>query len=273
MSFLFNRRSLTDLAPKLVEIVIFTSTTLVFCYLKVLDEKRLNLKCFRKKDEEHSQRDPKEENLSLKEVYQPWSMTPSSFSENKEGWVYVRGSLLDGQGSIVWYRPGLNKMTRDRHEAYFRVLLNGIHSCIKDSKRLSNGTNETCNVVLDATSVGFSHIPPMDETKKIMVLFESLFSGHLGVLILANMSAASQVFFKMVLSFLPKEVKRKIHVLPSQEKKKRSMLKSLIQEDCIPFWLGGSDNFVFNAEQFYNRGYYKSDLITEEEGLKYKELL
>ena len=278
---LISRKSSVNLATKLVEIVIFTSTSLVFCYLKVLDEKRHNLKCLpvknednrSKKNEEYFTRDKKEDNLSLKEVYQPWSMTPSALSENKEGWVYVRGSLLGGRGSILWYRPGLNKISLDRHEAYFRVLLNGIHACITYSKKLSNGKNEKCNVLLDATSVGFSHIPSMEVTKKILILFESIFSDHLGVLILANMSAASQIFFKMVIPFLPKEVKRKIHILPSQAKKKRNMLKSLIQEEFIPSWLGGSDNYVFDAEKFYERGDYKSDSITEEEGLKYKEFL
>lgn len=272
-----------------LEFLVFSSTSAVFIllrrkYTKVQCNKneveedvsnRNDSICFQeeKKEDDIINTSGEKRELSLREMYKPWAMTPSAFSENKKGWVYVRGYIAGGQQAILWYRPSLHKISYSTHQAYFRALLNGVQTCITESKRLSGGKNEKCNVILDATSFGFSFIPSMDVTKEILVLFDSLFPGHLGQLVIANMSGAAQLFFKMVIPFLPTEVQRKIHILPSYGKKRTDMVKSLIQDEYVPTWLGGNDPYVFDAEMYYKSGKYKSHFISDDDGLKFKKLL
>ena len=215
------------------------------------------------------QRDFKDKD-SIRVKYKPWYITPAAFNENQKGWVYVRGySPIERGGSLLWYRPGLHKLCKDRYEAYFRALLNGVETCVKDSLERSNGKVGKCNVVLDANGVGFSHIPPMSITKKILPLFTNLFSGRLGILLIANMAPAAQIFLKMVIPFLPPLVRQKIHLLPSDTKERLSVLRPLVEEEFIPSWLGGGDRYIFDAVEYYKIGKYKSDFISDEEGIEY----
>lgn len=265
---------------KLLNLIVFSGTGVAFILLQrryakvhVADVKE-NVDAGDEYDTETLEETSLEEEKSLKQFYQPWKMTPSAFSENEKGWVYVRGHILGGQnGCIVWYRPGLHKISIDNYEAYFRVLINGVETCITHSKQLSSGLNDKCNVVLDASNVGLSFIPSMDIVKKILFLFDSFFPGHLGNLVIVNLAGVGQLFFKMVMPFLSKETRSKIHVLPVRKKKRMNMLKSLIQVEYIPAWLDGSDSYIFDPEHYYKSGKYKTDMFTDQEGLEYNKLV
>jgi len=87
--------------------------------------------------------------------------------------------------------------------------------------------------------------------------------------VIANMGAAAQWFFKMVMPFLPSEVRLKIHILPTRGKDRLKILKSLVEEQFIPTWLGGKDDYIFDATEYYMNGSYKSAFITDEQGVEY----
>lgn len=215
--------------------------------------------------------------IEFREKYQPWSITPSAVEENSKGWVYVRGYSPTryhpdnevGGSALMWYRPGLHKMSNDRYEAYARVLVHGIDTCIADAMKRSNGKIGKCNIVLDAAGFGLSYIPPIGSTKRILSMLQDHFPDKMGVLVVANMAKPAQIFMKMVFPFLPLEVRRKIHILPTDAESRSEMLKMLVEEKFIPSWLGGKDAYEFNANEYYKTGKYKSDFISDEEGIEY----
>ncbi len=159
------------------------------------------------------------------------------------------------------------------NEEYFRALLHGVETCVKDALQRSNGKNGKCNIVIDASGVGFSYIPPINITKKILPIFDQLFSGRFGNLVVVNMAMAAQIFFKVVMPFLPDNVQSKIYILPKNSEEASNMLKSLVEEEFIPTWLGGRDDYVFDADEYYNTGKYKSAFISDNEGVEYNKLM
>jgi hypothetical protein len=212
------------------------------------------------------------EKVSLREIYKPWAMTQSAISENKKGWVYVRGySGSEREGSVLWYKPGLHKLTKQNHEEYFRALINGVETSVRNAVRRSNGKCAKCNVVLDANDFGFMDVPPMNLIMKLLPMFDVLFAGHLGMLIVVNMAAAANMFFQMVLPFLPIVVRNKIHLLPSDKMKRLDMLKELVEEEFIPTWLGGRDEYQFDVNKYYATNHLFSPLviISDEEAREY----
>lgn len=219
--------------------------------------------------------------LEYREKYKPWAITPGAFADNEKGWIYVRGysptryhtSNEKGGSSVIWYRPGIQKIPNGRYEEYFRTLIHAIDTCVADSLQRSNGQIGKCNVVLDAKGFGLSYIPPISATKKLMLMMQDHFPDRLGVLVIANMARAAQIFFKMVMPFLPIEVRRKIHLLPSEGEDRMDMLGALVVEEFIPIWLGGKDAFIFDSTEYYKSGKYKSDFISDEEGLEYIETM
>lgn len=163
----------------------------------------------------------------------------------------------------------MNKLTSERYEAYARVLVHGIDTCIADVLRRSNGKVGKCNILLDANGFGLSGIPSMGMTKRLLSMLQDHYPDRLGVFVIANMANAAQIFLKMVLPFLPIEVRRKIHLLPSDAQGKSKMLKSLVVEQFVPTWLGGQDTHNFDANEYYKTGSYKSEFISDEEGVEY----
>jgi hypothetical protein len=215
--------------------------------------------------------------LEFREKFKPWAMTPSAMDENKKGWFYVRGysptryhaSNEQGGSSVLWYRPEFQIKNSKTIEQQARVLVHGIDTCVGDALYRSNGKIGKCNIVLDANNFGLSNIPSMSATKKILTMLQDHFPDRLGVFVIANMAKPAQIFLKMVMPLVPVEVRRKIHVLPSDAEERANMLKSLVEERFIPTRLGGQDNYVFDANEYYKTGKYKSDFITNEEGIEY----
>ncbi len=163
----------------------------------------------------------------------------------------------------------MHKISSERYEEYFRVLIHGIDTCIADALKRSNGKIGKCNVLLDAKDFGLSFIPPLGATKRLMSMLQDHFPDSLGVLVVVNMAKAGQIFLKMVMPFLPIEVRRKIHVVPSDAQERMNMLGDLVEEKFIPTWLGGTDTYVFDSTEYYKSGKYRSDFISDEEGLEY----
>jgi hypothetical protein len=182
-----------------LDVILFSSTTIIFLwYSRTRENKIVNetpnvvnpvsevISIVRSFNGSLSfDRDEVKDDLFRKE-YKPWAITHSAINENKIGWVYVRGhSPIERSGSLLWYRPGLHKISKDKYEEYIRALLHSVQTCITDALLRSDMRNGKCNVVLDAQNVRFAHLPSMNQMKELIPIFDSLFPGHLGVLVLA----------------------------------------------------------------------------------------
>lgn len=214
--------------------------------------------------------------LEFREKYKPWAMTPSAYETSKVGWVYVRGyspskftTSEKGGSSVLWYRPGLEKIPDTKYEPFTRVLIQGIDTCIADALQRSDGKVGKCNILLDANGFGLSYIPAMGATKKLLTILKDHLPSRLGVLIIANAARPAQIMLNLVLPFLSPEVRRKIHLLPTNAQERAKMLSSLVEEEFVPVWLGGSDDYVFDAEEYHINGNFKTEFISDEEGLEY----
>ena len=144
-----------------------------------------------------------------------------------------------------------------------------IDACVADALKRSGGKIGKCNAVLDSKGFGLSYIPPMSATKRALSMLQDHFPDRLGVFVIANMAKPAQIFLKMVMPFLPIEVRRKIHVLPDHGEKRSEMLKKLVDEQYIPTWLGGTDTYEFNAVEYYEKSEHRTEFCTEEEGRSY----
>lgn len=217
--------------------------------------------------------------LEFREKFRPWLITPSVQKENSNGWMYIHGysptryheDAERGGYSIIWFRPGLHKI--DNAEAFIRTIIHTIDKCLADVLSRTDSQVGKCNVVLDAQGFGPTYIPPIKATKKLLKMLQDHFPDTMGVLVLINMGRASQMFMSIVNPFLPDIVKRKIHIVPNDNDKRREMLSQLIDEKFIPTWLGGTDNYQFESTEYYQQGRYKSDFCTNEEGLDYIETM
>ena len=59
------------------------------------------------------------------------------------------------------------------------------------------------------------------------------------------------MLMKMVLPFVTEDVRAKIHIIPNDEEGRREVLLQFIDEDKIPTWLGGKDDYEFDAKEYY----------------------
>ena len=207
-------------------------------------------------------------------------MTTSAFNANKVGWIYVRGyspsrytNSKEGGSAVLWYRPGLEKIPSDKYEEFTRILIQGVETCVADALNRSNGKVGRCNVVLDAKGFGLSMIPSMGATKKLLTMLKDHFPGRMGVFVIANIARPAQMMLNLVLPFLSVEVRQKIHLLPSNKDERSKLLNALVEEEFVPYWLGGKDRYVFNADEYYNSGKYKTEFISDEAGLEYMKTM
>ena len=51
------------------------------------------------------------------------------------------------------------------------------------------------------------------------------------------------------------------------------MLKEIVHEDFIPVWLGGVDKYQFEAKEYYKDSEYKSEFMTDEEGVEFYDTM
>jgi len=55
----------------------------------------------------------------------------------------------------------------------------------------------------------------------------------------------------MVKAFASKEMQNRIIVLSNSASRRQTQLEKLIEPEYIPEWLGGTDKFEFDADEFY----------------------
>lgn len=213
--------------------------------------------------------------LEWREKYKPWLMTPSALKENEKGWIYYRGfspnPFVDddkeaGHG-MIWYRPGLKKI--GDAEAYSRTIINAFDTAIADSLIRSNNRVGKVNILLDCKGFGISYIPRLSDMVKLITMMQDHYPDKFGMLIIAHLQGAAGIVLKMAMPLLPEAVRYKIRILPNDEKKSRDLLKIMVVEEFIPDWLGGVDNYRFDANSYYDPDGSGRRYFSEEEGREY----
>jgi hypothetical protein len=208
--------------------------------------------------------------LEWREKFRPWCMTPSAVRESEDGFFYVRGyspppadsTHADDSGhTLVFYRPGLHKY--DDTEAYLRLLIHTLDAAVADSLSRSNDKIGKFNIILDCHGFGLSMTPGLSHVKRLFAMLQDHFPDRLGVLMIVNLSGPGQLFLKMIKSVISEAVKRKIHIIPGNDRG-RDMLEALVDEAYIPTWLGGTDAYVPDA-----KAVYADRLCSEEAGREY----
>ena len=107
------------------------------------------------------------------------------------------------------------------------------------------------NIIFDCKGFGSKNAPSLANVKLLFRYLQDHFPDRLGVLVVANLGGMAQMLMKMVLPFVTEEVRAKIHIIPNDEESRREMLLQFIDEDKIPTWLGGKDDYEFDSREYY----------------------
>ena len=213
--------------------------------------------------------------LEWREKFKPWLMTPSAFKENEKGWIYYRGfspnPFVDddrkaGHG-MIWYRPGIKKIGDT--EAYGRTIVNAVDTAIADSLVRTNNRVGKINILLDCKGFGISYIPRLSDLIRLITILQDHYPDKFGMLIIAHLQGASGLVLKMAMPLLPEAVRYKIRILPNDEEKALNLLKVMIVEEFIPDWLGGVDDYRFDANSYYDPDGSGKRFFSDEEGKQY----
>ena len=215
--------------------------------------------------------------LEWREKFKPWCITPSAVKENRDSFFYVRGhsppnpNIKDGDAtighSLVFYRPGLHKY--EDTESYLRLIMHTLDAAVADSYSRSNNRVGKFNIILDCNGFSLSILPGFSEIKRLFTMMQDHFPDRLGVLMIVNLSGPGQLFLKMIKGIISEAVKKKIHIVPPTDKGGMEMLKILVEEEFIPTWLGGTDDFVLNPKV----AYLENRMCTEAQGREYYETM
>lgn len=202
--------------------------------------------------------------LEWREKYQPHHAPPSVIRENEKGWVYFRGFARSpdnkNRHAMVWARVGIHK-----HQdplAYFRCIFHSVDKAVAESLHHSHGRVGKVNAVVDVAHYEWGNLPPLPYIKQAVTMFQDHFPDRLGVVLLVNLSRTAEMLVNVIKALLTKDVREKIHVLAHDPEKRLEQLEALIEHEYIPKWLGGRDDFRFEASSYYP----KRIRISEKEG-------
>ena len=196
--------------------------------------------------------------LEWRASYKPWSVTPSLLSEASAGWLYTRGSTAGVPQPIIWYRPGLHKVSSE--PAYLRNIvytldraaasatLNGL-SLAHLGKKARNDPRRYY-VVLDATDFSLSQVPSMGAVKEVFKVVGDNFPRRLSKLAIVNCGRGATFFWRMVGPMLQEDVREKIVIVGGKESAVEALKGDIGMAD-IPIWLGGGDEWEWDAVEYY----------------------
>lgn len=205
--------------------------------------------------------------LQWREAYKPWLAPPSLLVENANGYSYHRGfspsETPGGKHGTVWLRLG-HRVKNDL--SFFRGILHSGDRAIAEALIESKGETGKFNVVIDCAGFSLSGTPSLHALKQGVTMLQDHFPNRLGMIFLVHLSRPGEIFLKIVLSLITKEVRDKIKILPNHDKAKSlAVLRTVVEEDYIPQWLGGTDSYQFDAETYYPQHLR----CTEEEALEF----
>jgi len=211
--------------------------------------------------------------LEYRERYKPWMITPSIKKANNKGFVYQRGfsppySGEDENGShaIVVLRLSRRVTPDDKNGVFFiRAMIKEFDQAVAASLQRSNGRVGKFNAVVDGKDFTWSTMPSIGIVKSLVTILQDHFADRLGVIILVNIGPICEILLKIFLSLITEEVRNKILMLPHDQKERMITLETVLGKDNIPIWLGGTDNFVFQVDEYYA----KNKISLDDEALEY----
>ena len=210
--------------------------------------------------------------LEWREKYKPWLISSCAISENRGGFVYRRGHARslkrnDNSGhAMVWIRAGIKTNGVTDPECYFRAILHSLEMAVADTLHRSHQKVSKLNVILDAAHTSFHMLPNLGDTKKAIVMLQDHYPDRLGMVILANLSKATEFLLSMIKPLITKDVRQKILVLPGDAIKRQQILDAIVEHEFIPDYLGGPDTYRFDAKEYYH---HKQHQCTDAEAKEY----
>ena len=205
--------------------------------------------------------------LEWREKYKPWLVPPSVLRENEKGYVYHRGlspihnsssgdddesttgSSSTGKHGTVVVRLN-HKVQNDL--SFFRGILHSADRAIADALKESNGEVGKFNVIFDCQGFSLSHAPTIHALKQGVTMLQDHYPNRLGMIFLSRLSRVGEVFLRVVLGLITKEVRDKIKILPHHDQaKSMAILKMVLEEESIPDYMGGTDTYRFSVDSYY----------------------
>eukprot|EP00934_Nitzschia_sp_Nitz4_P006362 Nitzschia sp. Nitz4//scaffold59_size112058//84840//86361//NITZ4_004121-RA/size112058-snap-gene-0.86-mRNA-1//-1//CDS//3329555159//6352//frame0 len=211
--------------------------------------------------------------LEFREKFKPWLVSPSTVAENANGCVFHHSfspPLADNQNgrhSLVWIRPGRRVKGDDRHLT--RAFVNTLEQAVAASLVESNGRVGKFNVVIDGDKFSWGLMPSVHHLTVFIGILQDHFPNRLGLVLLTNMGSIGEFLIKMVKPLISEEVRQKLVVLPKNEAQRQAILESVVGEESIPKWLGGTDSYEFNPDKYYA----ENMIVTDEVAMEYIETM
>jgi hypothetical protein len=192
--------------------------------------------------------------LTFREIYQPWLVTPSMKTVNSNGLVYHQGfsPSLDGDQAphaIVWLRPALVNSVDDNF--YARTVIRELERAVTLSMEKSNGRVGKFNVVVSGRGVSFGVIPSLKGIKTFVTILQDHYVDRLGIVLLTGMCKICEILLKLVLPLVTEEVRNKIVVVVQNDNERHDIFNTVLGADNIPEWLGGSNSYIFDVQDYY----------------------
>ena len=203
--------------------------------------------------------------LEWREKYKPWKVTPSVLKENKSGWIYVRGFArptlgasstsssssknVYGRHAMLWSRTGMHKAQDPL--AWIRTIIHASDLAVSEALANSHGRVGKFNIVIDATGYQWGSFPSVAYMKQCVTMLQDHFPDRLGLVLIANVSRATEIIINIVKALLTKEVREKIHVLAHDPHIRFAQLEAVVEPEFIPDWLGGKDTYRFDPAVYY----------------------
>jgi hypothetical protein len=117
-------------------------------------------------------------------------------------------------------------------------------------------------VLLDGSFYDWKNFPDVAHFKQTVVMLQDHYPAKLGMLFLVNIPRAAEWILALVKPWVSPEVREKMHTLSRDPARRRAELEAFVEKEYLPDWLGGSDEFKFDADTYYP----KKLRMTEEEG-------
>ncbi|KAL3917033.1 MAG: hypothetical protein SGILL_004901 [Bacillariaceae sp.] len=193
--------------------------------------------------------------LIYREHYKPWLVTRSVQKVNTNGLVYHHGfspSLTDDEHAphaIVWLRPALRVHVDEVF--YARTLIRELENAVAASMKNSHGRVGKFNVIISGEGFSLGVMPSLNGIKSFVTMLQDHYVDRLGVVVLTDMGRTCELLLKCFLPLIAEEVRNKIIVVPHDHDKRMPILETILGKENIPVWLGGTDDYEFNADEYY----------------------
>jgi len=169
-------------------------------------------------------------------------VTSAMITDSASGWFYLRGQTKS-KNVVIYYRPGVQKFKLDP-STYARTIMYTLDLAARTADVSSNGKYV---VVLDCSEFSFSQIPAVAEIKKVFAIMSEHFPNRTQRLLIVNLGIAANAFYTLSKPLIPDGTRQKIEV-----SRTANALFEVMDKAQIPTWLGGEDDYVFNAEKYFN---------------------